>query len=268
MGNPAAVGSCPRSPPPSRMIGLDGSSQHWRTWAFDGMVLESPTASVGRTIVAAVEGRHCLRCVLHHWFRAGPWPGSSWKATLVQPRRLRSTPTADAWAGQSGPLVFQAPGSARTAALILGQDYSGFFSLVDPCLAQRTSRVWQVLQMVSTWARSSALGHGEGIVGVQGVAQELSSSLGPDSPDQTDFPEHGTLGDKSNYKVVPRTRHCPLTHSNSPLSWGNHCTAKRKIPKRLVFAQVSPLGSPFALYDPITLSSMPSLPEWTSQEPA
>ena len=90
----------------------------------------------------------------------------------------------------------------------------------------------------------------------------------PDSPDQTDFPEHGTLGDKSNYKVVPRTRHCPLTHSNSPLSWGNHCTAKRKIPKRLVFAQVSPLGSPFALYDPITLSSMPSLPEWTSQEPA
>ena len=28
-----------------------------------------------------------------------------------------------------------------------------------------------------------------------------------DSPDQTDFPEHGTLGDKSNYKVVPRTRH-------------------------------------------------------------
>ena len=39
-----------------------------------------------------------------------------------------------------------------------------------------------------------------------------------DSPDQTDFPEHGTLGDKSNYKVVPRTRHCPLTHSNSPLS--------------------------------------------------
>ena len=42
--------------------------------------------------------------------------------------------------------------------------------------------------------------------------------LNRDSPDQTDFPEHGTLGDKSNYKVVPRTRHCPLTHSNSPLS--------------------------------------------------
>ena len=43
-------------------------------------------------------------------------------------------------------------------------------------------------------------------------------ALDRDSPDQTDFPEHGTLGDKSNYKVVPRTRHCPLTHSNSPLS--------------------------------------------------
>ena len=98
--------------------------------------------------------------------------------------------------------------------------------------------------------------------------EHLAKQLSRDSPDQTDFPEHGTLGDKSNYKVVPRTRHCPLTHSNSPLSWGNHCTAKRKIPKRLVFAQVSPLGSPFALYDPITLSSMPSLPEWTSQEPA
>ena len=46
----------------------------------------------------------------------------------------------------------------------------------------------------------------------------LNRCLSRDSPDQTDFPEHGTLGDKSNYKVVPRTRHCPLTHSNSPLS--------------------------------------------------
>ena len=46
----------------------------------------------------------------------------------------------------------------------------------------------------------------------------VTAAFSRDSPDQTDFPEHGTLGDKSNYKVVPRTRHCPLTHSNSPLS--------------------------------------------------
>jgi len=40
--------------------------------------------------------------------------------------------------------------------------------------------------------------------------------------------------------------------SNPQLSWTNHCTAKRKIPKPLVYAQVFPLGSYFALDDPLT----------------
>ena len=37
------------------------------------------------------------------------------------------------------------------------------------------------------------------------------------------------------------------------LSWTNHRPAKRKISKPLVYDQVSSLGSPFALYDPVTV---------------
>ena len=36
-------------------------------------------------------------------------------------------------------------------------------------------------------------------------------------------------------------------------SWTNHRPAKRKISKPLVYDQVSSLGSPFALYDPVTV---------------
>jgi len=46
---------------------------------------------------------------------------------------------------------------------------------------------------------------------------------------------------------------CGLIHSDSPLSWGNHRAAKRKNAKTLVYAQVSPLASSFALDDPITV---------------
>ena len=35
-------------------------------------------------------------------------------------------------------------------------------------------------------------------------------------------------------------------HSNSPFSYSNHRPAKPKIPKPLVYAQVSPLGTSFA----------------------
>ena len=37
------------------------------------------------------------------------------------------------------------------------------------------------------------------------------------------------------------------------LPWTNHRPAKRKISKPLVYDQVSSLGSPFALYDPVTV---------------
>ena len=37
------------------------------------------------------------------------------------------------------------------------------------------------------------------------------------------------------------------------LPWTNHRPAKPKIPKPLVYDQVSSLGSPFALYDPVTV---------------
>ena len=40
-----------------------------------------------------------------------------------------------------------------------------------------------------------------------------------------------------------------------PAFIGNHCTAKRKSPKPLVYAQVSPLGSSFALCDPVTVTN-------------
>ena len=36
-------------------------------------------------------------------------------------------------------------------------------------------------------------------------------------------------------------------------SWTNHRPAKRKNSKPLVYDQVSSLGSPFALYDPVTV---------------
>ncbi|MDA1220216.1 MAG: hypothetical protein O2909_12400, partial [Chloroflexi bacterium] len=40
---------------------------------------------------------------------------------------------------------------------------------------------------------------------------------------------------------------CGLIRSNPPLAWDNHRPAQRKIPKSLVYAQASPLGSPFVL---------------------
>ena len=57
--------------------------------------------------------------------------------------------------------------------------------------------------------------------------------------------------------IIPHSKgvKCGLIHSKSPLSLGNHCTAKRKSPKPLVYAQVSPLGSSFALCDPVTVTN-------------
>ena len=55
--------------------------------------------------------------------------------------------------------------------------------------------------------------------------------------------------------IIPASKgvKCGLIPSNSPLSWRNDCIAKRKSPKPLVYTQVSSLGSPFALYDSVTV---------------
>ena len=60
---------------------------------------------------------------------------------------------------------------------------------------------------------------------------------------------------------------CGMIPSTSPLSWGNHRIAKRKSPRQSVYAHVSPLGSPFALDDPVP-SPIPMLLKWVGHEPA
>ena len=57
--------------------------------------------------------------------------------------------------------------------------------------------------------------------------------------------------------IIPHSKgvKCGLIRSDSPLSWGNHRAVKRKIAKPLVDAQVSPLASPFALDDPVTVTN-------------
>ena len=48
--------------------------------------------------------------------------------------------------------------------------------------------------------------------------------------------------------IIPHSQgvKCGLIRSNSPFSYSNHRPAKPKIPKPLVYAQVSPLGTSFA----------------------
>ena len=48
--------------------------------------------------------------------------------------------------------------------------------------------------------------------------------------------------------IIPHSKgvKCGLIRSNSPFSYSNHRPAKPKIPKPLVYAQVSPLGTSFA----------------------
>ena len=48
--------------------------------------------------------------------------------------------------------------------------------------------------------------------------------------------------------IIPHSKggKCGLIRSNSPFPYSNHRPAKPKIPKPLVYAQVSPLGTSFA----------------------
>ena len=60
------------------------------------------------------------------------------------------------------------------------------------------------------------------------------------------FLEIAPSGIPSN--IIPHSKgvQCGLIRSNSPFSYSNHRPAKPKIPKPLVYAQVSPLGTSFA----------------------
>ena len=60
------------------------------------------------------------------------------------------------------------------------------------------------------------------------------------------FLEIAPSGIRSN--IIPHSKgvKCGLIRSNSPFSYSNHRPAKPKIPKPLVYAQVSPLGTSFA----------------------
>ena len=60
------------------------------------------------------------------------------------------------------------------------------------------------------------------------------------------FLEIAPSGIPSN--IIPHSKgvKCGLIRSNSPFSYSNHRPAKPKIPKPLVYAQASPLGTSFA----------------------
>ena len=67
--------------------------------------------------------------------------------------------------------------------------------------------------------------------------------------------------------IIPHSKgiKCGLIRSNSPFSYSNHRPAKPKIPKPLVYAQVSPWEP---LLRPRNRNQSPMLLRWTSQEPA
>ena len=88
------------------------------------------------------------------------------------------------------------------------------------------------------------------------VSQELiESSKGfiRHSPDRTTFPGYSSRRDAANYNLAFQGRQMRPDSLKFLLPWTNHRPAKRKISKPLVYDQVSSLGSPFALYDPVTV---------------
>ena len=84
---------------------------------------------------------------------------------------------------------------------------------------------------------------------------------------ETTFPGYSSRRDGANYNLAFQGRQMRPDSLKFLISWTNHRPAKRKISKPLVYDQVSSLGSPFALYDPVTVIN-PTLLKWTSQEPA
>ena len=80
-----------------------------------------------------------------------------------------------------------------------------------------------------------------------------SNAFNRHSPDRTTFPGYSSRGDAANYNLAFQGRQMRPDSLKFLLSWTNHRPAKRKISKPLVYDQVSSLGSPFALYDPVTV---------------
>ena len=82
------------------------------------------------------------------------------------------------------------------------------------------------------------------------AAVDLAEELGVDTAGipqiKPTFLEIAPSGIPSN--IIPHSKgvKCGLIRSNSPFSYSNHRLAKPKIPKPLVYAQVSPLGTSFA----------------------
>ena len=73
------------------------------------------------------------------------------------------------------------------------------------------------------------------------------------SPDRTTFPGYSSRRDAANYNLAFQGRQMRPDSLKFLLPWTNHRPAKRKISKPLVYDQVSSLGSPFALYHPVTV---------------
>ena len=91
---------------------------------------------------------------------------------------------------------------------------------------------------------------GPGLSSLQFIAQvtdrareEISTGIPQIKPTFLDIAPSGI---PSN--IIPHSKgvKCGLIRSNSPFSYSNHRPAKPKIPKPLVYAQVSPLGTSFA----------------------
>ena len=75
----------------------------------------------------------------------------------------------------------------------------------------------------------------------------------PTFPRSNTFPGYSSRRDAANYNLAFQGRQMRPDSLKFLLPWTNHRPAKRKISKPLVYDQVSSLGSPFALYDPLTV---------------
>ena len=84
------------------------------------------------------------------------------------------------------------------------------------------------------------------VVDPQWIQQRTESALAGIPQIKPTFLDIAPSGIPSN--IIPHSKgvKCGLIRSNSPFSYSNHRPAKPKIPKPLVYAQVSPLGTSFA----------------------
>ena len=111
---------------------------------------------------------------------------------------------------------------------------------------------------VKSWTETDAPEHllEHGIATAKQMTRRVThdfNNLIRHSPDRTTFPGYSSRRDAANYNLAFQGRQMRPDSLKFLLSWTNHRPAKRKISKPLVYDQVSSLGSPFALYDPVTV---------------